>query len=148
MGKFLSGWAAGIHTQKLGAKNQNSANRRVQLCFVDHFRYHHYRNIPSQGVFVKCFQERNNRLDPHAVVIRTMQVIVGRLPAGLSRIMYCNGVETVWCIYTGRMRHDGPVRGGGPKLICFYVVEINIEETLLTNANLVSQYVDENSMFL
>lgn len=75
-----------------------------------------------------CEPEVGNAFDRHAVLVKKPDgTVVGRMPrevAGILNPALQEGrVIRINCIYSGRMVHDGPVVGGGPKLDVLYIIK-------------------------
>lgn len=100
---------------------------------------------------MKLEAEPRNRVDPWAVTVglpdgRT----VGRVPACFTRLisrgMQLGQITYGRCIYLGSMRHDGIVRGGGPKLEVAYQLYV-VNQQLLKDIALCCHTNVDNDMF-
>ena len=67
------------------------------------------------------------RQDPRPLTVADIAAKpIGWVPSQLSSIVQpyiSQGKVSVKCYYLGRMVHHGQIKGGGPKLECFYVIE-------------------------
>lgn len=78
---------------------------------------------------MRCTPETDNRFDRWAVLVKMQDGrSVGRMPAEICRTIHqglrSGATSSTECIFLGEMQHDGPVRGGGPKLVVAYLVEV------------------------
>lgn len=99
-------------------------------------------------------RETNNPFDSNAVLVRSSVngTAAGRVPRGLSNVISQNLQSGMLvhasAFYTGEMQHDGPRQGGGPKLICVYLLECDRHVNLPQLAANIRQFVEEDNMFL
>lgn len=52
------------------------------------------------------------------------------------------------CIYLGHMVHGGQRVGGGPKIVCMYLLEYSSRHNIAEVANHLRRYVNEDFIFL
>lgn len=117
------------------------------------FRYHYFRYTPREAERLMLRREVNNPHDPMAVLVQDANGrAVGRVPLGLSGVisesMRRGVVARSTVLYTGQMQHDGIRRGGGPKLVCVYMLELERHANLPEISRSIKQYVDESCMYL
>jgi hypothetical protein len=96
--------------------------------------------------------EPENHYDRSAIKAqrRTGQV-VGRVPrdlaAVLGNMLRQRAVHHIYVVYTGVMQHDGPILGGGPKLVCAYLLETE-RASIHEVAAALRPIIDNDNLFL
>ncbi|KAH3751713.1 hypothetical protein DPMN_005109 [Dreissena polymorpha] len=99
-------------------------------------------------------RETTNAYDQYAVLVydTTNGQNVGRIPLGLSSVI-SNAIterslarSTVFSM--GTLRHDGPQRGGGPKIECVYLLEFNEGVDIGRIAALLHDELHSDNIFL
>ena len=84
-----------------------------------HFQYHHDETRP--------YPRRQ-------LVSDVAGKMIGRVPSKICKVLSTNieNGNIIHChaIFTGNIIHDGPIIGGGPKLECFYILQIVNSEIL------------------
>ena len=78
---------------------------------------------------------------------------VGSNKQTLGYVMRCRvtlkpTIVDAMVIYTGQMRHDGPVRGGGPKLCAAYLLKLRNVPSVMHVASELKEKLNENDMFM
>lgn len=102
---------------------------------------------------MRCHREIGNRHDQYAVLIKQNDgAEVGRVPREVSKVisqgLLLGHIVDAMVIYTGQMRHDGPVRGGGPKLCAAYLLKLRNVPSVMHVASELKEKLNENDMFM
>ena len=83
---------------------------------------------PPLAAIPRSLHHRDTRPPPQQQTVQDIaSATIGRVPSGLCSFFSVgltanHYIERVEAVYTGHMLHDGPVRGGGPKLQCAYII--------------------------
>jgi len=80
-------------------------------------------------------------------------VTFGHVPRHICSMMSLSirvhhSLERAVTIYTGIMVHDAPIHGGGPKLLCAYLLEFKEHANLLTIGNALQQHLQNPDLDL
>lgn len=133
------------------------------------YRYHQFRAVsPPVGTRFPmiCIPEPTNPFDRFACIVKGpsqeqtplrfrahSDVVFGRVPKHICNVISV-GMRThqtllrASCIYLGHMVHGGQGVGGGPKLVCMYLLEYNSRENITEVANHLRRYVNEDFICL
>lgn len=79
-------------------------------------------------------------------------VAFGRVPKNICNVISVDKRKQILLrarsIYLGHMVHDGQQRGGGPKLVCMYLLEYKNNVNIYEVGNHLRRYVNEDFIFM
>lgn len=119
-----------------------------------HYRYHAYRQRPDIGTVLMCVPEPGNVHDPYAVAIKdSMNNIIGHVPRNICNVVsIAMNVHHILlrahAIYIGGTISEGPVRGGGVKLPCIYLLDFRDFNGLLRASDILKNYIPDDCLCL
>lgn len=131
------------------------------------FRYHQFRATPPTGInFPMTIEpETNNPYDRFTCLVKAPAqdhlqgryiefsgVAFGRVPKNICNVISVDKRKQILlrarCIYLGHMVHDGQQRGGGPKLVCMYLLEYKNNVNIYEVGNHLRRYVNQDFIFM
>lgn len=123
------------------------------FCFII-FRYHTYHHTPVIGEQLGCIHEPSNRYDVNAVLVKSHEgatiVHVPRNICGIKStgIRVQHILTRTVCIYTGRLIHEGHIRGGDVKLPFIYLLYYVNSDALQRVGLHIKEYIPDDCLFL
>ncbi|XP_052681696.1 uncharacterized protein LOC128162503 [Crassostrea angulata] len=129
--------------------------------------YHQFRATPPTGInFPMTIEpETNNPYDRFACLVKAPAqdhlqgrylefsgVTFGRVPKNICNVISVDKRKQILlrarCVFLGHMVHDGQQRGGGPKLVCMYLLEYRNNVNIHEVGNHLRRYVNEDFIFM
>ncbi|XP_062576728.1 uncharacterized protein LOC134238617 [Saccostrea cucullata] len=152
-------WLRRIHRYRARTTRSDPTSSKPLVFISTVNGYHHFRTVPQIGENypMSCVPEPGNRFDQFACLVKgpgeDNSTTYGRVPKNICNVISLglgrhNALLRASCFYMGHMVHDGQRVGGGPKLVCMYVLEYKDNVDVYEVANHLRRYVNENLMYM